>query len=142
MQMAEKWTSSYATYEIVNKRKFDDHLGKSKDKSQLKEWLEILLLDRNVLIYFQNDEIRVTLKDIDQSKIPELPETCLQRDIDPKNFFTAWEIEKKKFVTFYYADIKKIVVRSEGINELGSRENQSKFRLYKTEMSDCESSVT
>jgi hypothetical protein len=138
MQMSENWNPPYVSYEIINKRKFDDHMGKNKDKKNLKEWLEILLLDRNVLIYFQNDEIRVTLKGI--TEIPPLSGICLERDADSSNFFTAWEIEKNKFVVFHYSDVKKIVVRSEGITELGSYENQLKFRSDKSKISNNESS--
>ena len=134
----ENWNEPFVTYTILDKRKFDDHKGRKKDNDLLKEWLEILLNDRNVLIYIGDDEIRATLKDIEN--IPSIPAVCLERDPDPSNFFTVWEIEKEKFVTFHYNDVKRFVVRSHGINELGSFENQLRFRSNKAKMTDSISS--
>lgn len=136
--LAENWNEPYVTYTVVDKRKFDDHNGRKKDNALLKEWLEILLKDRKVLIYFGIDEIRATLKDI--KNIPSMPPNCLERDPDASNFFTVWEIENEKFVTFHYTDVKSFVVRSHGINELGSYENQLRFRSDKAKMADGVSS--
>lgn len=136
--IAENWKEPFVTYTVVDKRKFNDHRGRKKDNALVKEWLEILLKDRKVLIYFGDDEIRATLKDIEN--IPSMPADCLERDPDPSNFFTVWEIEKEQFVTFHYSDVKRFVVRSHEINELGSYENQLRFRSDKAKMTDGVSS--
>lgn len=134
----ENWNEPFVTYTVEDKRKFDDHNGRKKDDVLLKEWLEILLRDRKVLIYFGIDEIRATLKDI--KNIPPIPPACLERDPNVDNFFTVWEIEKEKFVTFHYRDVKSFVTRTQGINELNSYENQLRFRRDKAKMANSISS--
>ena len=128
--LRETFNGEYVTYEIYNKRKFDDFRGRIKDDILLKEWLEILLLDRNVLIYFDCEEIRCTLKSI--KNIPALTEEHLKRDSNASNFFTVYEIETKEFVTFHVYDVRKFIVRSEGVTELSSYENQVRFRAEKS----------
>jgi hypothetical protein len=138
--LEEIWEGDYVRYNVFVGRKFDDNFGRVKDDEKLKEWIEILLLDRNVLIYFDKGEIRCTLKNIEN--IPELEKKYLERDQNKNNFFVVWEIEKKEFVTFYFRDVKSFVVRSENISDIGSHESLFRFRSNKRKISDNESAVS
>lgn len=138
--LEEIWEDGYVRYNVIGGRKFNDNFGKVKDDEKLKEWLEILLSDRNVLIYFDKDEIRCTTKNLEN--IPELDKKYLERDQNKTNFFVVWEIEKKEFVTFYFRDVKSFVVKDDNMSYLNSYEFLFKFRSNKRKISNNESSET
>lgn len=138
--LEEIWQGDYVRYNVFGGRKFNDNFGKVKDDQKLKEWLEILLSDRNVLIYFEKDEIRCTTKDL--TDIPPLETKYLERDNNQENWFVVWEIEKKEFVTFYFRDVKSFVVRSDNLSYLNSYEFLFKFRSNKRKVSDNKSAIS
>lgn len=110
----EKWMNNgYVEYTIRTTRKFNDHRKKAKEDQYLLDTLESFLLNENVLIYFDNDEIRCTLKDKERFYTDD--EYCLKRDPKPTNFFTVWEIEREEWVTFYFRDVRRFIVREKNV---------------------------
>lgn len=119
----------FCTFVVVDRKVKDDYTKRKvqKDRRKLQIWLDKLLTDRNVIIfYMENGEEKMFIGSRKEIFGP-LPTTPMNLDVVNNKlriqdyYCKCFELPTRKPMAIHVDTIVKFIVRQEGLSELSSR---------------------
>jgi hypothetical protein len=122
-------SNEYAIYTVVNRVVKDAYIFRKtqKDRSKLSKWLTALLKDREVILFYKENDIEImtvaSLKN-DYGNLPEIPESFdeVNGQMRPAIHHCAFYEEPSRTPKLIHLDsITKFITLREGTTEISSK---------------------
>jgi hypothetical protein len=119
----------FSMFVVVERKVKDDYSKRKvqKDRRKLQIWLDKLLSDRHVIIFYnQNNEEKMIIGSKKEMFGP-LPETPMNIDIinnkvKLQNYYcTCFELPSRNPIAIHVDTVTRFIVKQDGVSELSSR---------------------
>lgn len=119
----------FSTYIVVDRKVKDDYTKRKvqKDRKKLQIWLDRLLGDRNVIIFYEEKGEEKVIVGSKKEMFGELPKTPINIDIinnkvKLQNYYcTFFELPSRRPMALHVDTVTRFIVRQEGLSELSSK---------------------
>jgi len=119
----------FATFIVVERKVKDEYTARKvqKDRRKLQIWLDALLSDRHVIIFYKEGNEEKMFVGSKKEMFGELPTTPMNIDIINNKvklqsyYCTCFEVPNRTPVAVHVESVTKFIVRQEGLSELSSR---------------------
>lgn len=119
----------FCTFLLVDRKIKDEYTYRKaqKDRRKLQLWLDALLKDRNVIIFYLEDGEEKMVIGSRKEIFGELPQTPMNLEVVNKKvrlqsfYCTFFELPTRKPMAVNINALTRFIVRQEGLSELSSR---------------------
>jgi hypothetical protein len=119
----------FSTYFVVDRKVKDEYTARKvqKDRRKLQIWLDKLLEDRHVIIFYKDGREEKMFVGSKKEMFGELPTVPMNIDIinnkvKLQNYYcTCFEVPSRAPVAVHVDSVTKFIVRQDGLSELSAR---------------------